>query len=324
MGFKDEYERKRYLRDSVEKYGEYRANFDHSEPVDAAKDGNALFFCANDKKLYLDFECTKLAPKLDGKRVLLRGHVGITTEMYKAVGKWGGKTVSSIEEEKKVMNWTDFRQPTHRHIKKGELKDLMKELDGMLSKNKKIFLKTVEKNFNGIVKSFSEFGLNIGKSKLYMLKTEGDYVQENPPVRMHMRGGGRPDAMLFEDTQVMATEFVDFEKIRIGLRSFKREYRTYVIDGEICAMDFYFSDEGIKHSAPPEVIQHAKALVEEMKTLGFPDTYVVDLGVVKTKKGSVVDIVEFGPITASYKDAHPHMYNMYKQFKKSKQMVLGA
>lgn len=206
------------------------------------------------------------------KVVFPRAFTYYEKELMTELERAGAKSLQTIEDYEKIINWPLMIQPEHRRVKETTYGDFAENYKQYRKEfGRRIFFKTVEKTSKTtIIKS---------------LKIYKNLIMVNPRVLVN-----RKEKIIISK---VFKNIPDFKN-----KMFKHEYRCIVLDGKISTLSRSYIDYPTK--VPKEVCDFAKFIVEKIdKTAKFPKNYVIDLGQVRQGLKKYVDIIEFNPITCS-------------------------
>lgn len=204
---------------------------------------------------------------IKGKRIMPRTFVSTINQINEVILSNGGLLVLSHEDDEKILNWPKYYRPKRKaFIFKG--KDLTnEEIVNNIRKifGDRIFIKTKEKNFNGIIPTslLEDKECNFYKALLCSL-----------------------------DTDFIVSGVVDLVKDEYGIK----EYRCFVMDNEVANISRF--TENVLHTIDQEVLDKAKELVSNLKGI-MPTCYVVDLFQYEVDGRKEIDVVEFNPFHSS-------------------------
>ena len=229
----------------------------------AVKKNIAVFY--NEETGFVD----SLGKRIDikGKRIMPRTFVSTINQINEVILSNGGLLVLSHEDDEKILNWPKYYRPKRKaFIFKG--KDLTnEEIVNNIRKifGDRIFIKTKEKNFNGIIPTslLEDKECNFYKALLCSL-----------------------------DTDFIVSGVVDLVKDEYGIK----EYRCFVMDNEVANISRF--TENVLHTIDQEVLDKAKELVSNLKGI-MPTCYVVDLFQYEVDGRKEIDVVEFNPFHSS-------------------------
>lgn len=245
--------------------------FDERIPLESFKEeirlatlkGIAIFY--NDENGFVDSNGKKVS--IEGKYIMPRTFVSTIEQINEVIVKNGGVLVLGREDDEKILNWPKYYQPKRKaFIFKG--KDLInREVIERLREEvgDKLFIKTKEKNFNGIISIdlLEDKECNFYKTLLCSL-----------------------------DTEFIVSGVVSLVCDEYG----KKEYRSFIIDGEVANISRY--TENILHTISQEVVDKVKEIVESLKGI-MPSCYVIDLFEYVCDGKRELDVVEFNPFHSS-------------------------
>ena len=204
---------------------------------------------------------------ITGKVIFPRTGVSQIYDMNDEIVKQGGIPIITNEQIDLVVDWPNY-YTTDRKIQIFKGKDLInidvvKNLE--TEYGKEIFIKTKDKNFNGII-------------PVSLLKDN-------------------ECAFYITLTHHLEDEFIISEKVNIIEDEFgKKEYRCFIVDNQVYNISRLTTE--VLHKIDEDVLLKVQEIVEQMKDK-FQGYYVVDLFKYE-KDGKVnIDVVEFNPIHSS-------------------------
>lgn len=236
--------------------------------IEYAKEKGMLIFYNSQKDIFLDKDGNQLDIK--GMNIFPRCSIGESIGLLKAIERNGGKSIITIDEYFKTLNWPYYiKSKRNNIILSGEEiinnPNLLSDIFG----EGRVFFKTKLKNFGGIVDISSFFNKN---SSLYLALNE------------HL------------DEDFIISSYVNIEKDLYG----PLEYRAFVINGEL--FNVSRTSNQTEYVIPNEVMIKLKNMISFLSGTDFPDSYVVDLFLYKDSLGNiVVDVLGCNPIIASEK-----------------------
>lgn len=229
----------------------------------AIKKNKAIFY--NEEKGFVDDSGNKVS--IVGKVIMPRTFVSTVGQINEVIISNGGLLALSEKDDEKVLNWPKYYQPKRKaYSLKG--KDLIND-DGVRRLREefgdKIFIKTKEKNFNRVIelRLLEDKECNFYKALLCSL-----------------------------DTDFIVSGAVSLIEDEYGVR----EYRCFVIDGEVANISRY--TEEVLHTIDQEVLDKARELVDRLKGT-MPSCYVMDLFEYDHNGKKEIDVVEFNPFHSS-------------------------
>lgn len=252
--------------------------FDKDLPWDYSKKemeiANLLGICVlYDRKIneFIDFNDNIV--DITGQPVLMRTGVEQGRALIEEITKHGGIPIISVKDADMVEAW-----PKYVSIRRGmevlrgsELID--PEFISVIEKRfgQEIFLKTLKKNFNGVipVKYLKDKDCAFYKAIMHHLEDE-----------------------------FIVSEKIDILEDEHG----KKEYRCFVVGGEVYNIS-RMTTTGF-HKIDKSILERLESLAQTLKGY-FPDTYCVDLCEYTIGGDVYIDVVEFNPIYA----AGPYLYN---------------
>ena len=219
----------------------------------------------SDWKAFTDFSGNRI--DITNQVIFPRTGISQIYEMNNEMVKQGGIPIVDSNQIDKITAWPLYYHPFRKiQILKG--KDLI-DLDviAKLEKEygKEIFLKTKEKNFNGVI----ELDL-LKDSQCIFCKALNYHLDE--------------DFIISEKVDVLEDEY--------GLK----EYRCFVVNNEIYNISRFTTT--ILHGIEEEVLQKAEEILDGRKEV-FPTCYVMDFFENQKDGKSYLDVVEFNPIHSS-------------------------
>lgn len=206
---------------------------------------------------------------ITGALIIPHNHVRNAEQFRLRIKESGGIISGEIENENIVTNWFELYSPKRKFhkIKGRELLDLttLEELEREFGPE--IFFKTIEKSYYEVI-------------KLEYLKDPKTVISR--ALEKHL------------EEEFIISEVVDIKKDDLG----RKEYRIFVFNNQI--LNISRCTDCFLHQIEPEVYERAKQILEEVKALSFPSSYVMDLfEYVDKNKNSQLDILEFNGISAS-------------------------
>ena len=219
----------------------------------------------SDWKAFTDFSGNRI--DITNQVIFPRTGISQIYEMNNEMVKQGGIPIVDSNQIAKITSWPLYYHPSRKmQILKG--KDLINL--GVITKlekeyGKEIFLKTKEKNFNGVI-------------KIDLLKDNQCIFYK--ALNYHL------------DEEFIISEKVDIAEDEYGLK----EYRCFVVNNQIYNISRFTTT--ILHGIEEEVLQKAEEILDGMKEV-FPTCYVMDLFEYQKDGKSYLDVVEFNPIHSS-------------------------
>ena len=219
----------------------------------------------SDLKVFTDFSGNTI--DITNQVIFPRTGVSQIYEMNNEIVKQGGIPIVDSNQIDKITSWPLYYHPSRKmQILKG--KDLIKlDVITKLEKEygKEIFLKTKEKNFNGVI--------------------EVDLLKDNQCIfykalNYHL------------DEDFIISEKVDIVEDSYGLK----EYRCLVVNNQIYNISRFTTT--ILHGIEEGVLQKAEEILAGMKKV-FPSCYVMDLFEYQKDGKSYLDVAEFNPVHSS-------------------------
>ncbi|MCI9232983.1 MAG: hypothetical protein HFH08_00130 [Bacilli bacterium] len=219
-----------------------------------------LFF---DEEHNCFFDCNHRKVNIKGKKILIISDIFRLYEMFDLIEDFEGISINTIEDIENVKHWANFIEPHHRDVSiitGQDFEDLafLTCLFEQYGVNGSIFLKTVEKDFHGII-------------------TIIDIVEPDSPFRKAMK--------YHLQDEFMISPVITIDEDNLG----KQEYRAFIHNRVITSISRPLHKT--YHRIPKEVIQFINTIIKELPN-DFPDYFVLD---VASSKGKL-DILEFNAI----------------------------
>lgn len=185
--------------------------------------------------------------------------------LIKALTEKGAIIPNTIDQIHKVEEWYNYIE-TNRHMISftGDMLNNLEFLNyiyQVFGKNPEVFLKTVKKDYNGIV----------DLTELY---------EEESDLRKAIK--------LHEDDEFILSEKVEVNEDEIG----QEEYRIFIYKGKI--MNISRITDTVYHTIPESLIEYVEELLTRI-TDNFPDSFVLDI----FSYQHMYDVLECNPIEAS-------------------------
>lgn len=238
--------------------------YSHKEMAVCKEKNNGILY-DKEQNEFLDFLGNKV--NIEGKKIFPRTGSAQIYDMNKKIIEKGGIPILSDEEITKIDNWPNYYQ-TIRKTKIVKGKDLIDEMVVERIESvygNKIFIKTKEKDFNGVIP------ISILKDKECTFYKGLEYHLED---------------------EFIISEVVDVVKDEYGIK----EYRCFVINNEIYNISRYTTT--ILHSIDEPILEKARTIVKSMENT-LPGCYVVDLFEYRKDNKTYIDVVEFNSIHSS-------------------------
>lgn len=219
----------------------------------------------SDLRIFTDFSGNKI--DITNKEIFPRTGVCQIYEMNDEIVKQGGIPIISSSQIDVLTSWPMYYHTTRKiQILKGRdliNLDVITQLEDEYGKE--IFMKTKEKNFNGVIK------IDLLKDCQCIFYKALSY---------HL------------DEDFMISEKIDITEDEYGLK----EYRCFVVDNRIYNISRFTTS--VLHGIEEAVLQKAEEVLNRMKKT-FPTCYVMDLLEYQKDGKSYIDVVEFNPIHSS-------------------------
>lgn len=241
-------------------------NFDYSKSEIALshKAGNGILY-DSDKRIFTDFNGNKV--DITGKVLFPRTGVLQMHGMTEEIERQGGIPAITNAETEKISRWPKyFKTKRKTRILTGrDLQDPSQIEQIEKEYGKEIFIKTVQKGFNGVIP------VSLLKDRECAFYKALSYHQ---------------------DDEFMISEVITLAEDRYGIK----EYRCFVRDNEPLNISRFTTR--IFHEIDEEVLVKLKEVIERMKGI-FPDCYVVDLLEYEKDGERHLDVSEFNPPQAA-------------------------
>lgn len=209
------------------------------------------------------FNCKHQKVNIKGKKILIISDIFRLEEILDLIDDFEGIPINSIEDIEKVKHWSQFVETYHRDISiiRGKDFENLSFLTYLFEKygvNGSIFLKTVEKDFHGVISII-------------------DIVEPNSPFRKAMK-----HHLLDE---FMISPVITIDEDNLG----KQEYRAFIHNRKITSISRPLHKT--YHQIPEQVVHFINGVIAELPD-DFPNYFVLDVASVNGK----LDILEFNPI----------------------------
>lgn len=209
-----------------------------------------------------------------GKRILMRTYIEDIDVILKAIEKNGGIPINSRQDINRILNWKKelFVNHNYMFVKGKEILecDEVKRKIIELSNGNEFFLKTLEKDFSGVIRIEELFDSNKGLL---------------PALEFHLE-----------------TDFIVSETLEILSDSYgKLEFRCFVVEGKIISISRNLFRT--YHDIETKVWEQANNLLNRiLKISDFPTTFCMDIMIVSSTKNPEIvtyDILELNPLEAT-------------------------
>ena len=150
-----------------------------------------------------------------------------------------------------------------------------------------LFFKTVNKGLR--LKNFDYGVETIGERSYFYTKPRIVNIYDNTPIML----------------SPMYKNIFDREN-----RTFKKEYRAFVVDGELYSISRSFLNYHV--DVPQYVVDYANKKIEEINTTNFVKNYVLDITECIVNNKQVVDIIEANPICCAGLEVSNDLLNPIK------------
>lgn len=243
-----------------------RLDFDCFEyEIALAKKNKQGILYNRETKTFIDFEGNEY--NIKGLEILPRTSVAQIKDLNDEIKKQNGISLSPNEDVSKINEWIKYYAPKRKiEILKG--KDLIHEetiLRIEAEYGKKLFLKTIIKNFSSVIP------IELLKNRECIFSKALEEHSED----------------LF-----MISEVIDIAKDKYGLK----EYRLFVLNNEIYNISRMTTT--IFHSVDESIITKALQIIGILKDK-FPSYYVMDLAEYYNDEEKIIDVIEFNTIQSS-------------------------
>lgn len=255
--------------DTNKKVNPYRSNTEELEYSKSQK--NVCYY-----NKYLDgfFDQNGLPFSITDKIILMRTSIKYIDTILEAIERKGGIPINSRQDINRIINWKKEISVNHSYLfAKGkeiiENEEVRRKIVE-LSNEKGFFLKTVEKDFSGVIPIEELFDSSRGLL---------------PALELH------------RETDFIISEAVDILSDEYG----KLEFRCFVVDGKI--LNISRNLLCTYHNIETGVWEQANNLLNRIKRApDFPITFCMDIMVAssfKNKNLYTYDILELNPLEAS-------------------------
>ena len=233
---------------------------DLKEMIPESRLENVLFF-DEDQDCFFDYNHKKVDIK--GKKVLIISDIFRLYEMLDLIDEFEGNSINSIEEIEQVKHWPQFIETFHRDVSiiTGEDFEDLSFLTYLFERygvNGSIFLKTVEKDFHGVISII-------------------DAVEPDSPFRKAMK--------YHLQDEFIISPIVTIDQDKLG----KKEYRAFIHNRTVTSISRTLHKT--YHQIPEQVIHFINGIIAELPD-DFPSYFVLDVASINEK----LDILEFNPI----------------------------
>lgn len=214
-----------------------------------------------DKDCFLD--CNHKRIDIKGKKILIISDIFRLIDLLDVVDEFGGIPVNNIDDIENIKHWPQFVEAYHRDISivKGEDFEDLSFLTFLFEKygvNGSIFLKTVEKDFHGVV-------------------TIIDIVEPDSPFRKAIK--------YHLQDEFIISPVVAIDEDKLG----RQEYRAFIHNRTVTSISRPLHKT--YHQVPEEIVHFINEVLAELPN-GFPNYFVLDVASIDKK----LDILEFNPI----------------------------
>lgn len=234
-----------------------------NEKIKRAQSLNCFSYYQSENKVFLN-QFDEIID-LNGKEVFPVLDILNMKKVITALIEVGAIIPNSLEDIHKVLHWYQFIEPIRTYIPfTGDMlhdKAFLTYLWEVFSDSQEVFLKTVQKDFNGIIDFSSLFDENSDLRKAFSYHENDEFILSNKIL-------------------------VDEDKIG------KQEYRVFVYDRNI--MNISRVTNTTYHKIPNSVLEYAKEVITSLP-IDFPRSFVLDI----FKYQNTLDILEFNPIEVS-------------------------
>ena len=236
----------------------------------AQKIDKLIVFSREDGKFYRNGK----EINVKGLKVFPRCFIPYAKELLTKLEVAGANSLMSQQDFYTTERWCDFFQPDHRpvyHTTFGEFKKNHKYYSEVIPD---LFFKTVEK------------GLRILNLKYFSINHEGEELFFTKPPIFNMD----------DDKEIMLSpmfEVIDDPENKAE----DREYRAFIIDGELYSLSRSYVDWPTK--VPEEVRVYVENKVKQIGETDFVKSYVLDVTECIINGKRVVDIIEANAICSS-------------------------
>ena len=233
-----------------------------------AKDIRA--FCMIDLSAGVILDRDNTVMDLSGKRVLVRGTCDSLPTALMLLQQRNCHLLETEADIMKILHWELLQQAKRKiislkvgYLLSGYLSDAAR---AMLEEHACVFIKSREKGFTARVSS-------------------GRLLNRDPAVMAVIQKHCPPDA------EILVSELMNIKCDSLG----KKESRHFVMDNRI--QNSSRPIHSLVHSVPKTLLCEADKIVKQIAEIeGFPDNYVLDLGLVEKNGETIVDIIEINPI----------------------------
>lgn len=233
---------------------------DLKDMISESKLDNFLFFDEN-QDCFLNSHHKKV--NIKGKKILIISDIFRLYEIFDLIEDFGGVPVNTIEDIEGIKYWPNVIEPHNRDVSiiKGEDFEDLSFLTYLFERygvNGSIFLKTVEKDFHGIIPIV-------------------DIIEPDSPFRKAIK--------YHLQDEFIISPVVTIDEDKLG----KQEYRAFIHDRTITSVSRPLHKT--YHKIPKEVIDFINRIIAELPN-DFPNYFVVDVASINGQ----LDILEFNPI----------------------------
>lgn len=239
---------------------------------DAKENGMLLTFDRTTKNFYKGFDLIDIK----GLTIFPISFMPYEDELLNAISDKGGKSIQTIHERDKIINWPTLIQPTHRTVISTTYKEFLDNHEYYKDVFDSIFFKTAKKSSNHCVLKNYGYFVEDGKTWYYTKPT--------------MWG------VSFDDTVFLSEKFEPINDPENDMDC--REYRVFVLNHQLLSISRSYVDYPTE--VPVEVMEFVLEQIKKASLIkGFPGSYVLDVGEVLIDGKRVIDIIEYNPISSS-------------------------
>lgn len=233
--------------------------------IERAISENRFIYYNYNKEYFADYNDQKV--DLQGKEVIPNTDIDHLEDLITKLTAEGAIIPNSLSNINNILRWYKFISPKRIYLSfTGEMlkdKDFLTYLFQTFNKDSEVFLKTVTKDFNGIV-------------------ALADFFNENSDLRK---------AFSYHDS----TEFIVSPKVNIDYDELgKIEYRAFIHNRKVLNIS-RITDE-VYHRIPEKVLDFIESTIKLLPD-NFPNSFVLDV----FSYNGILDILEFNPIEDSGK-----------------------
>ena len=226
------------------------------------------------------------------KTIFPKTFIPYEKELLQALESNGAKSLMTLKDRAKIISWPKFFQPQHRKAVFTTYGEFAKNNEKYHEMFEHVFLKTAEKSHRHyFLSSYGSIDIP-GMGTIFYTK---------PPI-MNMS----------DDCEIILSE--EYDQIGDELSNCK-EYRVFVIDGEILSMSRSYADYSV--DIPNEVKEFIKNYVEKIGKTDFSKSYCIDFGQIKIKGKEVIDIIECNPLAPSGQEIDTDLLGNYLKIREN-------